>query len=170
MKPRTLIIIALLIFGAFGHVMAQNDDDDNSTETPIVVTDDQVNAIANRLFCPVCENIPLDACGTAACADWRNEIRLFLEQGMTEEEIRTNFVRRFGDRVVGVPQDPFLNALSVITPWILVGVGLLVVLSSFITWRKHKAIALATAPETPTVVKSDVQDPYLDMLEKDLKG
>jgi cytochrome c-type biogenesis protein CcmH/NrfF len=28
-------------------------------------TDDEVNAIASQLYCPVCENIPLDACGTA---------------------------------------------------------------------------------------------------------
>ena len=26
------------------------------------VTDDQVNAVAKKLNCPVCENVPLDAC------------------------------------------------------------------------------------------------------------
>ena len=34
-------------------------------------TDDDVNAVAKQLYCPVCENIPLDACGTAACEQWR---------------------------------------------------------------------------------------------------
>ena len=38
-------------------------------------TDDEVNAIAEQLYCPVCENVPLDVCGTQACADWRDEIR-----------------------------------------------------------------------------------------------
>lgn len=35
-------------------------------DTASGVTADQVNAIAKKLFCPVCENIPLDTCGTAA--------------------------------------------------------------------------------------------------------
>ncbi|MDZ4672530.1 MAG: cytochrome c-type biogenesis protein CcmH [Phototrophicales bacterium] len=163
-----MFIIAWLFVGMVGYVVAQEDDD--NPDAPIVVTDDQVNAIANKLFCPVCENIPLDACGTAACADWRNEIRLFLSQGMTEDEIRTDFVRRFGDRVVGVPQDPLLNALSIITPWVMVGIGLLVVLSSFVTWRKHKAIAGAMVKSPSTVAQSTSQDRFLDQLEKDLKG
>lgn len=88
------------------------------------VTDDEVNAIAARLFCPVCENIPLDTCGTAACADWRYEIRLQLESGMTEEQIVEDFVRRFGERVVGTPMDPTLRALSLFTPWIVIAAAL----------------------------------------------
>ena len=139
------------------------------SEAIIIVTADQVNDIADDMFCPVCENIPLDACGTAACADWRNEIKLFLEQGMTEAEIRTDFVRRFGDRVVGVPQDPFLNALSVITPWVLVAIGLFVVFSSFRTWSQYKKAHIG-ATETPTVVPPTKQDKFLDQLEEDLKG
>ncbi len=88
------------------------------------VTDDEVNAIASRLFCPVCENIPLDTCGTAACADWRYEIRLQLESGMTEAQIVEDFVRRFGERVVGTPMDPTLRALSLFTPWIVIAAAL----------------------------------------------
>ena len=29
-------------------------------------TDDEVNAVAKQLFCPVCENTPLDVCPTQA--------------------------------------------------------------------------------------------------------
>lgn len=169
MMWRTLIIALILIMMA-GVVTAQDDEtitpDPNPTQ---VVTADEVNDIANDMFCPVCENIPLDACGTAACADWRNEIKLFLEQGMTEEEIRADFVRRFGDRVVGVPQDPFLNALSVITPWVMVAIGLVVVFSSFRTWAQYKRVHVSTS-ETPTVVPHPKQDKFLDQLEEDLKG
>ena len=32
------------------------------------VTDDEVNALAQELYCPVCENVPLDVCPTRACA------------------------------------------------------------------------------------------------------
>ena len=32
------------------------------------VTDDEVNEVARDLYCPVCENTPLDVCPTQACA------------------------------------------------------------------------------------------------------
>ncbi|MFQ3566593.1 MAG: cytochrome c-type biogenesis protein CcmH [Aggregatilineales bacterium] len=88
------------------------------------VTADEINAIARKLYCPVCENIPLDACGAAACDDWRYEIRLQLEAGLTEQEIINDFVRRFGDRAVGIPQDPTLRALALIMPWLAMGAAI----------------------------------------------
>ena len=40
------------------------------------ITDDEVNAVAKDVYCPVCESTPLDVCPTAACADWRELIRV----------------------------------------------------------------------------------------------
>lgn len=130
-------------------------------QTP--VTADEVNAIAKKMFCPVCENIPLDTCGTAACDDWRNEIRIYLEQGMSEQEIINDFVMRFGDRVVGTPLDPFLRALSVVTPWVLIGLAALVVLRFIGQWNKSEPIIEAAPQGQPN-------DAYREMLEKDLLG
>ena len=47
-------------------------------------SDDEVNAIAKQLFCPVCENTPLDVCPTQACAQWRELIREKLAAGWSE--------------------------------------------------------------------------------------
>jgi len=94
-----------------------------SAQPRTTVTDDDVNAVAQDLYCPVCENITLDTCGTEACADWRYEIRLQLEAGLNEDEIKADFVRRFGDRVVGTPYDPALRALSLATPVLLIALG-----------------------------------------------
>jgi hypothetical protein len=46
-------------------------------------SDDEVNAIARQLFCPICQNTPLDVCPTQACHDWRELIRQMLAQGKT---------------------------------------------------------------------------------------
>jgi len=46
-------------------------------------SDNAVNAIAKQLYCPVCENVPLDVCPTQACAQWRELIREKLSQGWT---------------------------------------------------------------------------------------
>lgn len=148
----TLLLVTLLIVYP---TAAQQTDPRN-------VTDDQVNAIAHGLYCPVCENITLDVCGTAACADWRAEIRTMLEAGWTEQQIVDDFVRRFGDRVVGTPQDPILRTLSLVTPWILIGLGGLITVLLFNRWRKaHPATAAGTTEST---------DHYHDLLEQDISG
>lgn len=131
------------------------------------VTDDQVNEIANKVYCPVCENITLDVCGTAACADWRYEIRLQLEQGKTEQEIIDDFVTRFGDRVVGTPQDPTLRALSLVSPWVLIGLGLILAVGIIIRWRMMStSAAVAESPSVP----ASTGDRYRDLLEQDLSS
>src|SRR5512136_2788944 len=74
-------------------------------------SDDQVNAIAKQLYCPVCENIPLDTCGTAACAQWRELIREKLAAGWTEQQIKDYFVQQYGARVLGKPPVSGINWL-----------------------------------------------------------
>ncbi|MFN8530538.1 MAG: cytochrome c-type biogenesis protein CcmH [Anaerolineae bacterium] len=130
----------------------------------VTVTDDQVNAIAHTLYCPVCENITLDVCGTAACADWRAEIRIQLEQGMSAEQITEDFVRRFGDRVVGTPLDPTLRNLSLITPYILIA-GVLVAAASVLARRKRGA-----DPVTAAANANIETNRYQDLFEQDINN
>lgn len=138
-------------------------------QAAVPVTDDQVNAIAKKLYCPVCENITLDTCGTAACADWRYEIRLQLEQGKTEQEIVDDFVSRFGDRVVGTPQDAALRALSLVTPWVIIG-GLLILIGWMLFSRRRKpAPAVTTAPAGISAGATTAQQ-YQELIERDLEG
>ncbi|MFN8447736.1 MAG: cytochrome c-type biogenesis protein CcmH [Anaerolineae bacterium] len=131
------------------------------------ITDDQVNAIAKKLYCPVCENITLDTCGTAACADWRDEIRIQLEQGKSEDEIIADFVNRFGDRVVGTPQDTVLRALSLVTPWVIIA-GLLALLGWMLISRQRSRGAPAAAAAAPVAPAS--AQTYQDLIERDLEG
>ncbi|MCA9906431.1 MAG: cytochrome c-type biogenesis protein CcmH, partial [Anaerolineae bacterium] len=91
-----MIIRSLVVLLAFAFVLAIPASAQEST-----ITDDQVNDVASEMYCPVCENIPLDACQTQACAEWREEIRDMLGEGYTPDEVKVDFVRRFGDRVVG---------------------------------------------------------------------
>ena len=70
------LVLALLVIG----IAAAQDQ----SPTPPGITDDQVNAIARQMYCPVCENTPLDVCPTQACAEWRELIRDELAQGWSE--------------------------------------------------------------------------------------
>ncbi|MEA4909549.1 MAG: cytochrome c-type biogenesis protein CcmH [Chloroflexi bacterium] len=79
-------------------------------------SDDDVNAIAKQLYCPVCENIPLDVCPTQACAQWRELIYQKLEQGWGEQQIKDYFVAQYGDRVLAEPPRRGLNWLVYVLP------------------------------------------------------
>lgn len=137
-----------------------------------IVTDDEVNAIAKRMYCPVCENIPLDVCPTAACAQWRGEIRAQLEAGRTPEQIIDDFVQRFGERVIGTPQDPTLRALSLVTPWVIGIVAAGIGIFTLFRWRSSRAsggqVALSAAMPSDAALLSD--DEYRAQLERDLQA
>ena len=129
------------------------------------ITANDVNAIAAKLYCPVCENIPLDTCPTAACRDWRNEIGTYLSQGMTEDEIIDDFVVRFGDRVVGTPRDPVLRALSLMTPWVIVALMLIAAVYTLMRWRGQSE---PVDSDSRQPANGSPDDDYLARLEQDL--
>ncbi len=131
------------------------------------ITDDNVNDVAEQLYCPVCENIPLDDCGTAACNDWREEIRLQLAQGMGEEAIIDDFIRRFGQRVVGTPQDPLLRAISLVTPWLLVGGSMLILGWVLLQWRGGRDEHIL---DRATIQQENAADSLRARLERDVHG
>jgi cytochrome c-type biogenesis protein CcmH len=93
------------------------------------VSDDEVNAVAKKLYCPVCENTPLDVCPTQACKDWRALIRQQLAEGQTEEQIVDYFVARFGKQVLAQPPASGFTTLV----WVLPLAGL--VGGSVFLWR-----------------------------------
>ncbi|MFZ6030472.1 MAG: cytochrome c-type biogenesis protein [Chloroflexota bacterium] len=143
----------LLVFSFAGSALAQ---------TPAPVTDDDVNAVAREVYCPVCENVPLDVCPTKACADWREEIRLMLIGGKSEAEIRQYFIDRFGDRVVGMPPRRGLNWLVYLIPPLALVVGALLLFRIFKT-RKKSSAGPGALPPPPA------EDDYVRKLEEELK-
>jgi cytochrome c-type biogenesis protein CcmH len=134
-------------------------------------SDDDVNAVARELYCPVCENIPLDVCPTTACAQWRDLIRQKLTQGWSKEQIKQYFVAQYGDRVLAEPPRSGLNWLAYGLPpaIILVGVFLVYrVLRGVIARRPKLAAQPGDAPKNEQTPAVDT-DPYLARVEEELK-
>lgn len=134
----------------------------NAQEEPI--TPDDVNRVARRLYCPVCESETLDACRTEACANWRNEILILLQAGATEEEVIDAFIARFGERVVGAPQDPGLRALSFAVPIAAAVIAVIIGALTFARWRGRRA-----APEALNISTTGTDQAYRDIIERDIR-
>ena len=145
------IAIAMLLTLGAGMVEAQ-------TREP---TDDEVNAIARDLYCPVCENVPLDVCPTQACEQWRATIREKLTEGWNEDQIKQYFVQQYGARVLATPPAEGFNWLVYILPPLAFVAGAFILYRAFKTWRKEADMAVpAPLPE---------DDPYIAQFEEELK-
>lgn len=133
-----------------------------SAQTP-VVTDDEVNAVAREMYCPVCENIPLDVCPTQACSQWRELIRLKLSEGWGKDQIKEYFAAQYGDRVLSEPPRQGLHWLIYILPPVFFLAGV------FLVWRVYrnhrKPVAAAPAEPAP----STAEDEVLRRMEEDLR-
>jgi cytochrome c-type biogenesis protein CcmH len=127
-------------------------------------SDDEVNRIAHQLYCPVCENTPLDVCPTEACRQWRDLIRQQLSQGWSEARIKQYFVDQYGARVLAEPPRNGLNWLVYVLPPLVILAGAFLLVRAMRTWTKPSAPAQAieAAKEAPT-------DEYVARLEEELK-
>lgn len=134
-------------------------------------SDNEVNAIAKDMFCPVCENIPLDVCPTTACQEWRELIRLRLSEGWTEQQIKDYFVAQYGDRVLSEPPRRGLNWLVYVLPPAFFLFGVIVLWNVFRSMRRPLA-GTGTPGETGgagAAGAADPDDPYLAQIEEELR-
>lgn len=154
--PSLIVLVMALFF--VGTTLAQSGD-------PTIPSDDAVNAIAKQLYCPVCENIPLDVCGTQACEQWRELIREKLSLGWSETQIKQYFVDQYGDRVLASPPAHGLNWLVYVVPPIAILAGAYLLFKAFQAWRQPEA-----ATSVPEGKDSNApEDEYILKLEEELR-
>ena len=130
------------------------------------VSDDEVNRLAEELYCPVCANVPLDVCPTKACAQWRELIREKLALGWSDKEIKTFFAEQYGDQVLAVPPSKGINwVIYLLPPLILAGAIIIVI-------RVHRRSTRKAILPQPIGEHGQpvTQEDYISQVEKDLGG
>ncbi len=158
LKPWLTGLLALVGLLAVARGAAAQD------ATPGPVTDDDVNRIARQLFCPVCENVPLDVCPTQACAQWRATIREKLAAGWSEPQILDYFVQQYGERVLARPSTRGLTVLVWVIPPVVLVAG------AFVLWRFLRQMTRPAARPAPVPPPApDPADAYTARLEQELQ-
>jgi len=132
-------------------------------EQPGYPTDNDVNLVAKKLYCPVCPNTPLDVCETKACEDWRAQIRDQLSAGWTEQQVIDYFVAQYGERVLAEPQRKGFTSLVWFLPLIVVLMGVGIVYEILRNWKKQKLAPLPTPSTSP--ISKDV----LEKIEREIR-
>src|SRR5512133_115064 len=122
-----------------------------------LVSDNDVNRVAKKLYCPVCPNTPLDVCETQACKDWRGQIREQLASGWSDKQVMDYFVLQYGERVLAEPERGGFTSLVWMLPVLVAGLGLIAVWLILKSWRAGRKarpiMAQPTAPVPPAVSK-----------------
>jgi len=147
-----LVVLAALMVSA-GRAAAQG------STPPAPVTDNDINRVAHQLYCPVCENTPLDVCPTQACAQWRATIGDKLAAGWSDQQILDYFVAQYGERVLARPSTHGLNVLVWVIPPLLVLGG------AAVLWRFLRQVR----PTPVAVPPAAGGDEYADRLEQELR-
>lgn len=133
------------------------------------VSDDEVNAVAKKLYCPVCPNTPLDVCETQACQDWRAEIRTQLSDGWSEEEVMAYFVERYGERVLAEPERGGFTSLVWILPVVAVLLGLTIVVQALRSWRARRPEGPNAGGAAPVIEAGPVSPEARARVERELQ-
>ena len=156
--PRVALILFILGIGLASVIYSPASPARAQEPTP---SDNQVNVVAKQLYCPVCENVPLDVCPTQACAQWRQTIREKLTAGWSEQEIKNYFVEQYGARVLAAPPARGLSLLVYLLPPLAFAVGAYIVYRAVRTWRRA-ARPIASQPPA-------AEDDYTRRIEDELR-
>jgi cytochrome c-type biogenesis protein CcmH len=152
-----LLPLALLLFS--GQVYAQRPVSE--------VTDNEVNEVAKDMYCPTCENIPLDLCPTQNCADWREIIRQQLADGQSKEEIIDYFAERHGEQVRSSPPRYGIYWFAWLIP--VFGVGVAAIFFGRYVWNLQKQPKQRPSTKVKPPVETIAKDDYLARVEKELR-
>ena len=162
MKIKVLLTLLTIIASFYAVAVVQAQDGKT------IPTDDDVNAIAKKLYCPVCPNTPLDVCETKACKDWRQQIRDQLSAGWNEQQIMDYFVAQYGERVLAEPQRSGFTSLVWMLPIIAVVLALVVVWQVLKSWRAKRISPAVTATTTQTTTPQ-IAPEVLARIEQELQ-
>jgi len=154
-----LLVVLLTVLGSLDAASAQGSGP----------TEDEVNQVARELYCPVCENIPLDACGTTACEQWRGVIREKLAQGWTAEEIKAYFVSQYGDRVLAEPPARGFNWLVYLVPPLAFAAGLVILFMGYQRWHREEIPEAGMISSDAEIRDQPPSAEYLRKVEEELE-
>ena len=133
--------LAALLLAFSGAVMAQADEIAN----PDPAVEHRLKNLGEELRCLVCQNQTIADSNAPLALDLRNQIRVQVKQGKSDDEIREYMTARYGDFVLYKPPFKATTAVLWVGPFALVAVGVLVFF--FVVRRRKPQAPQAATPE-----------------------
>lgn len=106
---------------------------------PPRTTEEQVEAIASTLKCPICRSQSVADSDVAASRAIRLEITKLVEEGQSPGAIRAQIAATYGDQVQLIPPASGFAGLVWILPVVAVVIALVALSAAFARWRRTPA-------------------------------
>jgi cytochrome c-type biogenesis protein CcmH len=153
-----LLFLALGFAGAvFGVAVAQ--------EKPVSFQD-----IEESLTCQCGCGLTVHSCNHLQCGSalpLREEIREQMAAGNDKDAVLAHFAEKYGEKILSSPGATGFNLLAWVTPFVLVGVGAVVVGVTLMRWR---SISQPPAPQKTEDSQPPPRSAYDKILERELKN
>lgn len=93
--------------------------------------------LEKEIMCPVCDGQTLDQSQSLIANNMKDTIKKQIDEGYTEEQIKTYFINRYGESVLAYPKMKGFNSVAYIIPAIAVLLSV-VILGIYIKRNKIK--------------------------------
>lgn len=108
---------------------------------------ERVDRISAELRCPVCQGLSVQDSPSDTARSMRALVAQRVAEGRTDDEIRAEFQRSYGDWILLSPPVASPNGLVWLAPLAVVALG------AWLAWRRSRA----PAPATPAPTAEDVR-------------
>jgi len=148
---KRIFLIALCVMGlssAYANEAAPLADD------PLI--EQRLISISEEMRCLVCQNESLAGSRSDLANDLRREIRILIQEGKSDDQIRNFMVERYGDFVLYRPPVKPVTWLLWIGPFVILAIGI----ASLLTYLRRRNNSV------PNVTLTDLDNQKIDALLK----
>ena len=117
----------------------------------------RVLEITDELRCPTCQAISVRDSEASFSRQIRDKVRVMLQEGRSEDEIKAYFVSRYGEWVLRAPKKEGVGPLL----WVLPGLGMLIA-GGLIFWRVRRDARPLAGSEAGADALSEAERTLLD--------
>lgn len=78
--------------------------------------EERLYKLNRELMCPICEGLTLEQSQSSIAIEMREEIKKMIIKGMSDEEIKTHYVEKYGLSILATPPANGFNSLMWIIP------------------------------------------------------
>jgi cytochrome c-type biogenesis protein CcmH/NrfF len=119
-------------------------------------------------MCGGCTRENLAECTCGYADGYRSDVRALMSEGLSQEQIKAEWVRKYGPGALSVPPNEGANRLIYIAPLVLIVSGAAVVVTLLRRFRARDVAKTAAAGGAPPVAGGR-RDEYDEKLDEELK-
>ena len=145
-----VVFVAALVFGATSDGGPQSDQE-------------RAADLASNIACPQCNGQPVSESNAPIAEVIRTEIKQQVDAGLTDDEIISVYVARYGDWVDLTPSSSGLTGVVWIAPFLVIGAAVGALALAFSRWRGPTEVVTASQADIDLVSRArsdhDDEDP-----------